>query len=258
VRYLDVGEGPPILLMHTVRTQLDYFQKVIPVLARQRHRVIALDYPGAGRSSIPRDAAFDEPFYRRAVIEFIEALDLHDLILAGESMGGVLALTVAAELPDRVSRVVSLNPYDYGEKFGGGLRRSRFGFLIAPFRLFRSLSFEPTPLLRLVMSGGFANPKALPRGLLKEYRRAGKRKGYSRGEFRLYKNWKSWVDARRLYGGVRAPITLTYGALDWSDPSERAADRKLLEPEQYTVFADASHFSSLEVPDAVADAILAH
>jgi pimeloyl-ACP methyl ester carboxylesterase len=57
-------------------------------------------------------------------------------VLVGESIGGVLALTVSPELPGRVARVYSLNPYDYGESFGRGMRRSRFGFIVALFAVF--------------------------------------------------------------------------------------------------------------------------
>ena len=34
VRYLRVGSGPPLVLMHTVRTQLDHFQRVVPTTGR--------------------------------------------------------------------------------------------------------------------------------------------------------------------------------------------------------------------------------
>ena len=39
VRYLRVGSGPPLLLMHTVRTQLDHFQLVIPQITRSTERL---------------------------------------------------------------------------------------------------------------------------------------------------------------------------------------------------------------------------
>src|SRR5690242_4336710 len=42
LRYVAVGDGPPLVLLHTLRTQLDMFQKIIPVLAARFH-VIALD-----------------------------------------------------------------------------------------------------------------------------------------------------------------------------------------------------------------------
>jgi hypothetical protein len=45
LRYIEAGSGPTLLLLHTMRTQLDLFQRVISALAA-RHRVIALDLPG--------------------------------------------------------------------------------------------------------------------------------------------------------------------------------------------------------------------
>ena len=52
-RYIRTGAGPTLLLLHTLRTQLDIFQKVIPTLAQQ-FTVYAVDYPGHGWSDIPR------------------------------------------------------------------------------------------------------------------------------------------------------------------------------------------------------------
>ncbi len=47
LRYLRDGQGPPLLLLHTVRTQLDIFQRVFPLLVKN-FAVYALDYPGFG------------------------------------------------------------------------------------------------------------------------------------------------------------------------------------------------------------------
>jgi pimeloyl-ACP methyl ester carboxylesterase len=154
-------------------------------------------------------------------------------------------------------RVVSLNPYDYGEKFGGGVRRSRFGFLIALFELFRSWTIETSFALKLVLSGGFVDPRNLPPSLFREFVRVGTRKGYRSAEYRLYKNWRSWLDARNLYRNVNVPITLAYGAQDWSKPQEREARRAALDPDRYVILEDAGHFSALENPEAVAGLILA-
>src|SRR5512133_1605457 len=52
LRYIVAGSGPVVVLLHTLRTQLDMFQKVFPELAK-RYRVYALDYPGHGYSDIP-------------------------------------------------------------------------------------------------------------------------------------------------------------------------------------------------------------
>lgn len=57
---------------------------------------------------------------RAAVKRLITRLDLREVTLLGESTGAVLALTAAADLPERVKRVVAVNAYDYK----GGIARS--------------------------------------------------------------------------------------------------------------------------------------
>ena len=104
IRYLKTGNGEPLILLHTMRTQLDYFEEVIPQLAKN-FTVYAIDLPGHGYSSIDTKANYDEPYFRSAVIAFIEKLDLNKVTLVGESIGAVLALTVASQLPDRIKKV---------------------------------------------------------------------------------------------------------------------------------------------------------
>src|SRR5262245_64481962 len=113
LRYVETGVGvTPLILLHTVRTQLDHFQLVIPELL-QAFTVYAVDLPGMGWSDIAPGASYSEPELRRAVVEFVETLELADVILAGESMGATVALTASTELENRVRSLVAFNPYDY-------------------------------------------------------------------------------------------------------------------------------------------------
>ena len=114
LRYLKAGSGPALILLHTVRTQLDHFQLVIPKLVRA-FTVFAIDMPGMGWSDITPGASYAEPALRRAIVEFVKTLDLGDVTLAGESMGATVALTASTELADRVRRIVAFNTYDYPE-----------------------------------------------------------------------------------------------------------------------------------------------
>ena len=67
VRFQKIGSGPPLLLIHTIRTQLEYFRSLAPLLARS-HTVYVIDLPGHGHSPIDPGANFDEPYFRQAVI----------------------------------------------------------------------------------------------------------------------------------------------------------------------------------------------
>jgi pimeloyl-ACP methyl ester carboxylesterase len=61
VRYVKTGAGPNLVLLHTLRTQLDIFQGLIPEFARQ-FTVYAYDYPGHGWSDIPEASYAPEDF----------------------------------------------------------------------------------------------------------------------------------------------------------------------------------------------------
>ena len=84
--------------------------------------------------------------------------------------------------------------------------------------------------------------------------RTGNRRGYRRAEYQLHKHWTSWLDAKAIYPNVKAPVTLLYGAQDWSRPAEREVNRRVLAPARYVILEDTGHFSALERPEAVAEA----
>jgi surfactin synthase thioesterase subunit len=98
LRYVKVGSGrAALVLLHTVRTQLDHFQLVIPRLL-DAFTIYAVDLPGMGWSDITPGASYSEPALRRALVEFVTTLDITDVTLAGESMGATVSLTASTEL----------------------------------------------------------------------------------------------------------------------------------------------------------------
>lgn len=253
LRYLSGGKGPALILLHTVRTQAEHFRHLIPLI-QQRYTVYALDLPGMGYSQIVPDASYEEPAMRAAVKSFITQLDLRDVTLLGESMGAVLAFTTAADLPDRVRRVVAINPYDYA----GGIKRSS---LLARFIITGVLTpgvgpilagLEPKPIMRAVLHGGLEDTNALRDDYLDELLTVGRRPGYSTVARSVYASLPSLIAARSRYAQVNAPVHLIYGERDWSRPSDREANRQLLPHAHFTQVPDAGHFIALERPEIAA------
>ena len=253
LRYYTAGTGPPLVLIHTVRTQLDYFQRVIPRLS-DHYTIYALDLPGMGWSDIVPGARYEEPNLRAAVVEFASGLNLHGVTLAGESLGAALALSVSIDLKGRVSRVVAFNSYDYP----GGLERGNWlaRFIVTTVRLpglgpvFAGL--EPRPIMRAVLYGGFVDKSQLPEDFLIELLRSGRRQGYSRVARAIYRSLKGFNGARHRYPEVAAPVTLVYSDRDWSRPAERDRVASALADVQRITLPRTGHFSSLERPDDVA------
>jgi len=262
LRFRKIGSGPPLLLIHTIRTQLEYFQDLAPLLSRS-YTVYTIDLPGHGHSPIDPNASFDEPYFRRAVIGFIETLDLSNVTLVGESIGGALALTVAATLRERVKRVFAINPYDYETRYGDGIRRGNWfanfiiGSLQIPVLGAINASLENKIVLRKIMGGGYHDPRKLPADLLAEFDEVAHRPGYKRAARKVLAGWKSWSQARDHYRWISAPVTLIYGDSDWSRPSERERTRSLIPASQMVTLKDTGHFSAVENPSELARVIMA-
>lgn len=258
LRYLKSGSGPaPLILLHTVRTQLDHFQFVIPRLL-QAFTVYAIDMPGMGWSDIVPGTSYAEPALRNALVQFVTALDLAGLTLAGESMGATVCLAASVELADRVCRVVAINPYDYpggvarantaAAIYVGGARLPAAGAIVT--------RTENKPVLGLIVRGGLFNRRNLPDHYLAELRRVGRRRGYPRVAREVYGNVDSMVAARALYHRIASPVTLVYGDTDWSRAPERQANLAVLKGARSIILAETGHFAALEKPDHVAEILL--
>jgi pimeloyl-ACP methyl ester carboxylesterase len=258
LRYLKTGSGPTtVILVHTVRTQLDHFQLVIPELLHAC-TVYAIDLPGLGWSDITPGASYTEPALRRALVEFVELLDLADVTLAGESMGATVSLTASTELGGRVRCVVAFNPYDYSRGVGraNGVASIYVGSARIPAVGALVTRLENKPVLGIVLRGGVRDHAKLPAHYLAELRRVGRRRGYPRVAREVFRNVESMIAARDIYRSVTAPVTLVYGDHDWSRVPERAANLALLPDARSISLAGTGHFAALEDPDRVAEILL--
>ena len=123
IRYKKSGSGHPLILLHTIRNRLEYFELVTPFLDKS-FTVYALDLPGFGDSLVNKNVNYDQFYMTKAVLDFVVKNELSKLILVGESIGGVLCATVASAIPKKVERIFVFNPYDYDTFFGEGVRRA--------------------------------------------------------------------------------------------------------------------------------------
>ena len=249
------------MLLHTIRTQLEYFRDLVPLL-ESHFTVYAVDLPGHGRSPIDKSAKRDEPDMRKAVVGILQALDLRDVTLVGESIGAVLALTSAAEVPDRIRVIYAINAYDYETRYGDGIRRGNWfsnliiGSLQIPIFGSIGASLEDRKILRKVMGGGYADPRKLPDDLLAEFDAAAHSPGYRAASRKVLSGWRSWSEARNRYSAVKAPVNLIYGDKDWSRVFERNRTKTALPNSRLFTLPATGHFSAVENPRAVAEVIL--
>jgi pimeloyl-ACP methyl ester carboxylesterase len=102
----QANSEPTILLVHATGFHARCWDQVI-VHLEDRH-VIAVDQRGHGRSS--KDGPVPWQQYGEDLVAFIEALDLSNIVLAGHSMGGYCATVALAQIQDRVSAALLVDP----------------------------------------------------------------------------------------------------------------------------------------------------
>ena len=96
-----------ILILHGWRQNLSHWQQVAKALS-QKNKVISLDLPGFGSSSIP-PTVFSTNDYATFVKKFIEKLDLSKIVLLGHSFGGKIAIKMASRSQD-ISKLIIISP----------------------------------------------------------------------------------------------------------------------------------------------------
>ncbi|NEA65664.1 alpha/beta fold hydrolase [Streptomyces sp. SID12488] len=137
--YARVGAGEPLLLLHGIGHHRQAWDPVIDILATERD-VIAVDLPGFGASpALPDGFAHDLPTMTAVFAALCEALELDRPHVAGNSLGGLLALELGRE--KRVRSVTTLSPAGFWSQ---AERRYAFGVLLAMRRAARSM---PVPLV---------------------------------------------------------------------------------------------------------------
>lgn len=141
VSLLDVGEGAPVLMVPGADGVKETWRYQVPLFAKSR-RVIVADL----RSEIPAGADFD--LFRLDLLELTDALDTGPVALAGQSLGGAVALRFAARHPDRVRALVLCNTLPRVTYEHAGLNRTA----LAPLAM-ATTRYLPTPLARLAARG---------------------------------------------------------------------------------------------------------
>jgi pimeloyl-ACP methyl ester carboxylesterase len=253
LRFITSGSGPVLVLLHTLRTQLDLFERVAPELSRH-FTVYALDLPGHGYSDIPA-ATFDAEFFAKAVEGFLDKLDLRDVTLAGVSIGGSISLILAARHNPRVARVVAINPYDYAK--GRGLARSSllgwvFNYVsLIPVIGETVMRLRMAPVVNAVFRDVVVNADSISPALMREMYLVGNRPGHYRALIALLRNSQSWETAIKGYGRINVPVVFIWGSEDWARSSERQHDQSLVPGAQAVTVAGGGHFLPLNKPEAV-------
>jgi haloalkane dehalogenase len=108
--HVEVGEGPPVLFLHGSPTWGYLWRDVIPRVSAAGYRCLVPDQVGYGRSDKPTDLSwYTYERYVQTGTELLEGLDLWGVTLVLHDWGSPVGMRIAAEQPERVSRLVVMN-----------------------------------------------------------------------------------------------------------------------------------------------------
>ncbi|WP_336367234.1 haloalkane dehalogenase [Marinobacter sp. C2H3] len=109
MHYVDEGNpaATPVLMLHGEPSWSYLYRHMIPLVAGAGHRVLAPDLIGFGKSDKP--ASMDDYSYDQHMAwltAWLDTLDLRNVTLVCQNWGSLLGLRLAAEHPDRFSRII--------------------------------------------------------------------------------------------------------------------------------------------------------
>lgn len=247
VAYVDVGSSdlPPVVLLHGFGGCWQNWLQTIPRVARER-RVIAVDLPAFGGSSVPRDV-LTPSYYARVVEALCEALELGRVVLVGNSLGGLVAAIVAGRFPERVDRLVLVAAV-------GGAHIARTALDAGP----KILSLQTERLLRRTPLAPKEHPLTTlvhrPRELGAPLLRAALQPGAGKPGLPLAAIGIGWQGARHanldgLLRRITAPTLLIWGREDRLVPVRTAQTfAARIDGAELVVLDDTGHVPQLERP----------
>ena len=256
LHYLEAGVGPPVLLLHGWPTSSWLWRNVMPHLAT-RHRVIAVDLPGFGRSDKPLGVTYDLPFYTPLIDRFLDALGIATTGLVVHDLGGPIGLHWACHHTDRLDRLVLLNTLVYPRPSWATI-----AFVLA-CRTPGLRSLLATPwMLAATMRIGVADSRRLGDDVVRcvqapfEHRDA--RRALLKAGAELTP--RGMIEIARWFPSLRVPVRVIYGTRDRILPDIERTVRGVardLPHAEVTALPDCGHFLQEERPQQLGELLAA-
>jgi pimeloyl-ACP methyl ester carboxylesterase len=252
-------DARPLLLLHGLGASKASWLTVVPQLARS-HRVVAIDLPGFGATSKPR-GRYDAPWFAKHVLSYMDVTDLRGALVAGNSMGGRVAMEIAMREPRSVGAIACLCPvaafYERPFLWAARVARPEAG-IFAP-RL-------PRAYLAQQLRHLFADPRRLHDDwyeaaiddFLQTWRRPTARMAFLAALKNIYVDEPAgdagfWARLAKL----KVPAMYVYGRQDvLISPRFGGRVAKALPAAKVEVWDDCGHAPQLEHPERTAEAML--
>ncbi len=217
LRYVRSGAGPAVMLLHGLASSIVTWRDVMPDLARD-HDVVAVDLPGFGGSEVR--VGLPPSAYPGLVAGLMDRLGIARASLVGNSLGGGVAVVMAARHPERVDRLVLIDSVGYNPASADRPWLLRVAGHEPVARLVETLPLR-RPLVTLALRQVFHDDRLVTRERIDEYVAPLLRPGAVAAAQALLASGDD-LGLPGLVASVRVPTLVVWGSEDTWVPVQHA------------------------------------
>lgn len=257
IHYRDTGkkDGEAIVLLHGIMSSLHTWDDWTKELEKD-YRVIRLDLPGFGLTGpLPEDIKYDTGNFIAFLNTFSHKMELEQFALAGNSLGGYISAHYASEFPDRVTKLILLDPIAYPQDVPWVIKMAN-----APVVWHMSKKVVPPWLVSKNVEEVYGDKSRIEERHMKRYlelsMRKGNRASYAEVLRLIYEKSKPGQEVFP-FNQITAPTLLMWGEKDkWVPKSQIPNWERDIKTTQTIVYPGVGHVPMEELPkQTVKDAI---
>jgi pimeloyl-ACP methyl ester carboxylesterase len=254
MHYTDTGTGAAVVLLHGINANHRSFDGWVRELAAD-HRVIAVDLPGHGLTGPDPRQRYTWAEMAAVVYGLTGAIGLERFVLAGNSLGGAVALELALIHPEKLRALVLIDAI--GSPAMGKRKPPALEALSRPWlgRLFSVMT--PRSVVRHVVGSTYADPSRLTEAEVDVYYDLTLRAGNRRAAREVLLKGSDQGLAKRI-GALEVPTLILWGARDtWVRPGSAKWFAEHIPGARVVRFDDLGHLPMAEDPAATIAALRA-
>lgn len=251
LHYRDQGDRnkPVLLLIHGVVASLHTWDAWLPAFAAD-YRVIRFDVPGFGLTGSPSSGEYTAERMLKVLDLLLDHLDVSKASIVGNSLGGYIAWNYALLKPERVEKLVLIDP--------AGYPMTKVPWMIASAALPGATVAMPMWMPRALIAEGikqvYGQPARIQPGVIDRYYDLSRRPGNRLAMMQIFRlllqvNRDDLHATPARVAAIQAPTLLLWGALDrWISPSDVPLWQRDLPSIQVQVYAGVGHIPMEEIP----------
>jgi len=241
-------DGPALLLLHGSNASLHVWEPWVRRLG-DGFRIVSLDLPGHGLTGPWQRGDYSIDAYADLALRIADRLDIRHFAVAGHSMGGAVAWTIATRQPQRVTRLILIDAAAYPR---GGATPLSLRLAQAPVVGEVVAMLKPRWMAARTLRETYAHSNKLDAGQVRRYHDLLRREGNRDATLRRVRTAVP-LDPTPLTS-LQVPTLILWGAHDrWVPRGDAVRLRQDIAGSDLMVYDDAGHAPMEEVPDKSAD-----